>query len=57
MLVYNIKRTINILGFDTLMEKLKNWTPRYPWPLKNTALKTHFKQHSEVHFLAYKLAA
>jgi len=28
-LVYNIKRTINILGFEKLMEKLKNWTPNY----------------------------
>mgnify|MGYP005858400167 CR=1 FL=1 len=28
-LVYNIKRTTNILGFETLMEKLKNWTPNY----------------------------
>jgi hypothetical protein len=25
-----MKRTINILGFDTLMEKLKNWQPNYP---------------------------
>lgn len=28
-LVYNIKRTITILGFDKLMEKLKNWKPNY----------------------------
>jgi transposase len=28
-LVYNMKRTINILGFEKLMEKLKNWTPNY----------------------------
>jgi transposase len=28
-LVYNIKRTINILGFTTLMEKLNHWTPNY----------------------------
>lgn len=28
-LVYNIKRTQNILGFEKLMEKLKNWTPNY----------------------------
>jgi len=27
--VYNIKRTINILGFEKLMKKLKNWTPNY----------------------------
>jgi hypothetical protein len=29
MLVYNIKRAINILGMEDLMEKLKNWTPNY----------------------------
>lgn len=28
-LVYNIKRTTNILGFKTFMEKLNNWTPDY----------------------------
>ena len=28
-LVYNIKRTQNILGFEKLMEKLKNWQPDY----------------------------
>ena len=43
MLVYNIKRTINILGMGDLMEKLKNWTPNYDkiaW-LRN--IWTHFK--------------
>ena len=30
MLVYNMKRTRNILGFKELMEKLQRWTPKYP---------------------------
>lgn len=30
MTVYNMKRSKNILGFDKLMEILKNWTPKYP---------------------------
>jgi len=30
MTIYNLKRTINILGFDELMKKLKNWIPKYP---------------------------
>lgn len=30
MLVYNMKRVQNILGFKNLMEKLSNWTPKYP---------------------------
>lgn len=29
MTVYNMKRTINILGFDKLMEKLRSWKPKY----------------------------
>lgn len=29
MTVYNMKRTINILGFDKLMEKLNAWKPKY----------------------------
>ncbi len=28
-LVYNIKRTINILGIEDLLEKIKNWQPNY----------------------------
>ena len=29
MTVYNIKRSLNILGFDGLMQKLKDWKPEY----------------------------
>lgn len=29
-LAYNFKRTINILGFDKMMEAIKNWKPEYP---------------------------
>ena len=29
MTVYNMKRALNILGFDGMMEKLKNWKPDY----------------------------
>lgn len=29
MMVYNMKRTINILGFDKLMKKLNAWKPKY----------------------------
>ncbi|MBK9354094.1 MAG: transposase [Bacteroidetes bacterium] len=29
MTIYNMKRTINILGFDKLMDKLKKWKPDY----------------------------
>ena len=30
MMVYNVKWTINILGLEKLLEKLKNWKPKYP---------------------------
>lgn len=30
MMVYNVKWTINILGIEKLLEKLKNWKPKYP---------------------------
>jgi hypothetical protein len=29
MMVYNIKRIINVLGIDGILKKLKNWTPDY----------------------------
>ena len=29
MLCYNIKRTINILGFDSLLKAINNWHPNY----------------------------
>lgn len=44
-LVYNMKRTINILGFEKLMEKLKNWIPNYKGILLRNlkrALLNHF---------------
>jgi len=30
MTVYNVKPTINILGLEKLLERLKNWKPKYP---------------------------
>lgn len=30
MLVYNIKRAVNILGVPDLIAKIKNWNPKYP---------------------------
>jgi hypothetical protein len=29
MTVYNMKRCMNILGMDDLIEKIKNWAPNY----------------------------
>jgi len=30
MTVYNMKRALNILGTQDLIEKLKKWKPKYP---------------------------
>jgi ABC-type lipoprotein export system ATPase subunit len=29
MTVYNMKRSMNILGMETILEKIKNWKPNY----------------------------
>jgi hypothetical protein len=29
MTIYNIKRSLNILGFEEIMEKLNDWKPDY----------------------------
>lgn len=46
MLVYNMKRVQNILGFKNLMEKLSNWTPKYPGGTLSSQnrLYKHFNQ-------------
>lgn len=57
MLVYNIKRTINILGMEDLMEKLKNWKPNYEKIAWLCPKWTHLKLHYGHHFLVQQLAA
>jgi hypothetical protein len=53
MTVYNMKRAINILGIEKLLEKLKNWKPKYPGFLK-TNKKQRFLSHS-AYFPSYSL--
>lgn len=57
MLVYNIKRTINILGLPDLMEKLKNW--KSPYKRKGLLLiySSNLKPHFGNLFFQVKLAA
>ena len=56
-LVYNIKRTTNILGFEKLMGKLNNWTPNYKgivfFILKETSLKPIYAHQN----IGWKIAA
>lgn len=57
MTVYNMKRARNILGFEQLMENLKNWTPKYPVGSclgKNRLCKPRCKP---LYFLLQNLAA
>lgn len=57
MLVYNMKRTINILGMDDLMEKLKNWTPNYDKIVWLRSKRAHFKPHTAHQIFAHTLGA
>lgn len=56
MTVYNMKRAKNILGFDKLMEILKDWTPKYPGGGvfdKNKLYISHFKPSKySLHYVA-----
>lgn len=57
MTVYNMKRAKNILGYDQLMKKLKEWTPKYPGGSffnKKGLLKPLFKPEN---ILVYRNAA
>ena len=56
-LVYNIKRTINILGFEDLMKKLKNWQPDYKRIAIFSIKTTDFKPFYETQNIFQKIAA
>ena len=54
MLCYNFLRTKNILGFDKMLEAIKNWQPDYSkivCALKNGFIKMIFRQNEPSHFL------
>ena len=57
MLVYNIKRTINILGMPDLLERLKNWTPNCDKIARLRLIWTHNKPNYAFLFSKKKLAA
>jgi transposase/DNA-directed RNA polymerase subunit H (RpoH/RPB5) len=56
-LVYNIKRTINILGFEKLMEKLKNWEPNYKAILVHIPKNLHLNPFYALQNYQLKIAA
>lgn len=57
MLVYNIKRCINILGMQDLLAKLKNWQPDYRKFAGTLSKWLHLKPHYGTLFYINKLAA
>ena len=54
MFCYNFMRTKNILGFDKMLEAIKNWQPDYTkvvCTLKNAFIKIICRQNEPSHFL------
>ncbi len=57
MTVYNMKRAINILGIETLLEKLKKWKPKYPTFLKSNKKQLFLGLCDNFRILNYKSVA
>ena len=57
MLVYNIKRSINILGVAELIAKLKGWNPPYKGKGLFLQITSYLEFNTELNFLQMKLAA
>lgn len=54
MLVYNIKRTLSILGFEKMLQAIENWQPDYKrviCALKNLFMKRVYLQNEPGNFL------
>ena len=53
MLVYNIKRTLSLLGFEKMMQAIENWKPDYrriPFSFLWLPLKTKLKSIARIFF-------
>ncbi len=53
MLVYNIKRTLSILGFTKMLQALQNWKPDYSKVLCqfiSNQMKQYWRQFAELFF-------
>lgn len=57
MTVYNIKRTINILGIENLIAKIKNWTPDYKGIVRAFSKPSHSNAICELQIFSPKVAA
>lgn len=57
MTVYNMKRCMNILGIEDLLEKIKTWVPNYKGITHPFLNPTFFQSITGSHFSQQKLAA
>ncbi|WP_369803428.1 transposase [Flavobacterium sp. LM4] len=57
MLVYNIKRSINILGVPELIAKLQKWNSPYKAKVLFLLKTSYLKLHTTTNFYPEKLAA
>ena len=57
MTVYNMKRCMNILGLETLIEKIKNWKPNYKGITHAFSKSTLLEAIRDNLFYTQKLAA
>lgn len=57
MTVYNMKRAINIMGIEKLMEKLKTWKPNYPKATMPTQKRAILSLLDEPYFSNLTIAA
>lgn len=57
MTVYNMKRAINILGIEKLLEKLKIWKPDYPKATFFSSIRVILRRCNEPYFFDFARAA
>ena len=60
MTVYNLKRSMNILGIENMIEKIKNWKPNYKaivWLFIKWQKSTLFKAIQAPKIFEYKIAS
>jgi len=57
MTVYNMKRSMNILGMETILEKIKNWKPNYKGMTLHLQKPSCFRVISAHQNIEMKLAA
>lgn len=57
MTVYNMKRCMNILGFENLLEKLAKWKPDYKRIVGTLFFRPHFTKLERSNFSDIKIAA